>query len=161
MYNIIKVGADIYLTPWVKLNHNPNKDRVYFLAENRNPHDWVPSVVSANDQKSHQKLRDYVKALPENKRGKWEKFDEQICALAIQNNKMLRQKGVQILNEKFRNQTKGSSMDEYLIASMDTKYESGCWNCKGPVDSEWDLKHRACGWLICGHCGACGCGYQK
>jgi hypothetical protein len=36
---------------------------------------------------------------------------------------------------------------------------SYCWNCKQPVDNSIDLECSACGWIICGSCGACGCTY--
>jgi len=36
---------------------------------------------------------------------------------------------------------------------------SYCWNCKQPVDNSVDLECSACGWIICGNCGACGCTY--
>ena len=36
---------------------------------------------------------------------------------------------------------------------------SNCWNCKQPVDNSIDLECVACGWIICGSCGACGCTY--
>lgn len=36
---------------------------------------------------------------------------------------------------------------------------SHCWNCKQPVDNSIDLECSACGWIICGSCGACGCTY--
>ena len=148
------------MTPWVRLNHNPSEERVYFYAKDRDPNNWVASLVAGKDHKSHQKLRDYIKEIPDGQKAKWGNFDADLCAIAIQNQTLLRQKGVQKLNENFRNQTGTASSNEYFIELSDNKYESGCWHCKGPVDSDWDLKHRKCGWLICGHCGACGCGYR-
>jgi hypothetical protein len=34
-----------------------------------------------------------------------------------------------------------------------------CYKCKGPVNNTFDLECRACGWIICSYCAACGCGY--
>ena len=34
---------------------------------------------------------------------------------------------------------------------------SHCYACKTTVDNSYDLECARCGWIICGHCGACGC----
>ncbi len=34
---------------------------------------------------------------------------------------------------------------------------SHCYACKTTVDNSYDLECAGCGWIICGHCGACGC----
>lgn len=34
-----------------------------------------------------------------------------------------------------------------------------CYKCKGPVDNTFDLECKACGWIICSYCAACGCGF--
>jgi hypothetical protein len=36
-----------------------------------------------------------------------------------------------------------------------------CYNCPTNLDNIVDLEHIDCGWIICGSCGACGCGYNK
>ncbi len=33
---------------------------------------------------------------------------------------------------------------------------SVCWNCKKSVNNSVDLECLACGWIVCGSCGACG-----
>ena len=33
-----------------------------------------------------------------------------------------------------------------------------CYKCKGPVNNAFDLECKACGWIVCSYCGACGCG---
>ena len=38
--------------------------------------------------------------------------------------------------------------------------QSGCWNCKFPVDNIEDYECCICGWIICDKCGACGCAYK-
>lgn len=30
-----------------------------------------------------------------------------------------------------------------------------CWNCRNPLDNEYDIECRKCGWIICPTCGAC------
>lgn len=37
---------------------------------------------------------------------------------------------------------------------------SCCYKCKGPVNNTFDLECRACSWIICSYCAACGCGYS-
>lgn len=39
--------------------------------------------------------------------------------------------------------------------------ETWCWNCGSPLTSLADAKCGICGWLICGCCSACGCGYSQ
>lgn len=34
-----------------------------------------------------------------------------------------------------------------------------CYACKEHLDNAIDVECAACGWIICGTCGACGCGY--
>jgi len=34
-----------------------------------------------------------------------------------------------------------------------------CYVCKEHLDNAVDLECTMCGWIICGNCGACGCGY--
>jgi hypothetical protein len=36
-----------------------------------------------------------------------------------------------------------------------------CYKCKGPVNNTFDLECKACGWIICSYCAACGCGYRQ
>lgn len=38
-----------------------------------------------------------------------------------------------------------------------------CYSCKSKVSSDSNIACSACGWLICDHCGTCGCGrsYSK
>lgn len=36
-----------------------------------------------------------------------------------------------------------------------------CFKCKGPVNNAFDLECKACGWIICSYCGACGCGHKS
>ncbi len=38
---------------------------------------------------------------------------------------------------------------------------SVCWNCHKPLNNVIDLECSACEWIVCGACGACGCGYKK
>ena len=35
-----------------------------------------------------------------------------------------------------------------------------CYNCKRTVDNSKDLECTNCNWIVCGLCGACGCGYS-
>ena len=37
------------------------------------------------------------------------------------------------------------------------RHVSHCYACKTTVDNSHDLECARCGWIICGHCGACGC----
>ena len=160
MYNIFKDGSDIYLSPWRALDRDPKFDRVYFHAKSKKPEEWTTSVVSTKDHDIEKHIQKYIKLLPDKARVKWEPFAEEILELAEKNHKLLRQKAVQALNEKFRNQPGNSSSDQYFVKFNDSKYESGCWNCGTGIDSDYDLHHKECRWLICGHCGACGCGYH-
>ena len=34
-----------------------------------------------------------------------------------------------------------------------------CYSCKHPVDNAYDAECAVCGWIVCGTCGACKCGY--
>lgn len=36
-----------------------------------------------------------------------------------------------------------------------------CYSCKNTVSSESHVACSNCGWLICDHCGTCGCGRSK
>ena len=36
-----------------------------------------------------------------------------------------------------------------------------CYGCKSPLDNAVDLECLSCKWIPCGHCGACGCGYES
>ena len=42
----------------------------------------------------------------------------------------------------------------------DEPYVNHCWKCKKTVDSDYQKKCSACGWLKCSRCRACGCGYD-
>lgn len=44
--------------------------------------------------------------------------------------------------------------------SREVNRVSHCWNCKQKVDNSIDLECSACGWIVCGECGACGCLYS-
>lgn len=35
-----------------------------------------------------------------------------------------------------------------------------CWFCKSKLDNAVNSECNACGWILCGNCGACGCGYK-
>ena len=150
MYNIFKVGEDIFLSRWEKLDRDSNRDRVYFLAKSRTPEEWGALVVSAENHDPEKNIRKFIKALPIEAQLKWKSFAEEIVSLAVDNDKILRRKGVRALNEKFRNQSENSTDDEYFVTTKEDNYESGCWNCKKKVDSDYDLNHKVCGWLICG-----------
>ena len=66
---------------------------------------------------------------------------------------------VRILNEQFLDLDVEPSQEDYI--RLDRKhYRNHCWNCKETVDSDHELGHRKCHWLICSNCGACGCGYD-
>lgn len=39
-----------------------------------------------------------------------------------------------------------------------SKRSTHCYSCKKQVSSDSSLACAACGWLICNHCGTCGCG---
>lgn len=36
---------------------------------------------------------------------------------------------------------------------------ANCYSCRAKVDNDWHLECIACGWIVCGDCGACGCGH--
>jgi hypothetical protein len=36
-----------------------------------------------------------------------------------------------------------------------------CYSCHQKLDNESDNECNACGWIICGGCGVCGCGYES
>lgn len=38
--------------------------------------------------------------------------------------------------------------------------DSACLKCHTKVSSHLNLKCKVCGWLVCGKCGGCGCGYS-
>ncbi|HEV8552724.1 MAG TPA: hypothetical protein VGR65_04960 [Casimicrobiaceae bacterium] len=37
--------------------------------------------------------------------------------------------------------------------------DNSCYSCRCPVSNAFDLECRACGWIVCSQCAACGCGY--
>ena len=39
-------------------------------------------------------------------------------------------------------------------------YQSQCWKCKSPIDYQLE-RCPTCGWYMCFHCGACGCGFKR
>lgn len=43
-------------------------------------------------------------------------------------------------------------------ASASKSRASNCWSCTRYLNNEIDFECNVCGWIVCGHCGACGCG---
>lgn len=43
-------------------------------------------------------------------------------------------------------------------ASVSKPRASNCWACTRYLNNEIDYECKVCGWIVCGHCGACGCG---
>ncbi|MEM0516714.1 hypothetical protein WCN91_15070 [Pseudoalteromonas sp. YIC-827] len=50
---------------------------------------------------------------------------------------------------------------EYKGISHNSRYRraSHCYSCKSLVDNSQDIECKACDWIVCSHCGVCGCGY--
>ena len=157
MYRVIKVGNDIFVSSLLI------QQCAYFHAKDRDPSHWVLSFVTKQDYRNdrvNHRLEDYIAELPDAKKAKWEKFFLDLKAIAGENDSLLQEKIVKGLNEEFRGKTGSKTSNEYLTAGAEDNYSSHCWNCKDTVDSDVNLKHGTCGWLICAGCGACGCGYD-
>lgn len=45
-------------------------------------------------------------------------------------------------------------------AKHDGRRESVCYVCDTGVDSAFSPACESCGWIVCGNCGACGCGWH-
>ena len=61
---------------------------------------------------------------------------------------------------------KGISVDgRSLIAvagdMQKARRRTGCYSCRSTLDNFVDLECSACRWIMCPHCGACGCGYSR
>lgn len=48
----------------------------------------------------------------------------------------------------------------HIRSSDYKKRETGCYACKGTLNSEVNIECIACGWILC-RCGACGCGHSE
>lgn len=55
----------------------------------------------------------------------------------------------------------GADFSGLILADGRPERKAKCFNCHTIVDSVIDYKCGACGWIICTHCGACGCGYKR
>lgn len=52
-----------------------------------------------------------------------------------------------------------AQLEDILPNSIQEEYASYCWHCKFQITSQFK-RCETCGWYICLHCGACGCGYN-
>lgn len=62
------------------------------------------------------------------------------------------------LHESFLN-TKGK-ISSGVVKAHGRRRITHCYSCKEHLDNAVDLECSICKWIICGNCGACGCGYE-
>ena len=48
-----------------------------------------------------------------------------------------------------------------LRKNINGRRVNNCYNCKKTVDNSRDYECVSCNWIICGLCGACGCGFRR
>lgn len=129
---------------------------VVFQIPSRDPSSWEPFF--APEVSSYRPILIYTLKDGEEK-DKWQQFAEEILEIARKNLPILDNKIGMLLNARYRKQRNYKNISEYTFASH-TSYQNVCWRCHESVDSESELGHKKCGWLICHSCGACGCGYK-
>ena len=160
MYAVVKLGSEIYLRQLGSAYTLPDGDVVIFRVSSRNPAEWEPMLVQFLEaRKKYPPIMHYISGLDKKEEQKWSKFTSDIKEIAEKNDRILQTKIAKIKNEKFRNENPNSSNEDY-ITNITRRYENHCWQCHAPVDSQSELGHKVCGWLICSTCGACGCGYS-
>lgn len=78
-----------------------------------------------------------------------ERFKRELLA---KHGRFLQRKGIDASN---------ISAQKITQAYQRTHRETGCYDCRSTIDNEVDLECSQCSWIICGECGACGCGHPE
>jgi len=103
-----------------------------------------------NNPHSHNRLENLIKESPISCRELKHKIEERHA------NKLKK------IKEKHKQHLEISGL-EYRGVKFNSKKivrTTHCYSCKEPLDSTIDLECNSCNWIICGCCGACGCGYS-
>jgi len=161
MYNVLKSGSEIFIREQINIRNDLIGDVVIFRTETRNPNDWVPKIVNVSKvRENFPVLRRFLETLDQSQKKKWKKFEADLLELAMLNHAMLKKKATIALNENLLQKDGNPSSGEYFVPKK-SQYQNHCWKCGSDVDSEFQLSHSECKWLICSQCGACGCGFDR
>lgn len=154
---------------WVLLDRNiPNNktNNLIFLRASDWSH-YEDTRENWNNTKLYNGAMFYIKSLPKEKqKDALEKYEG-----IIKNNQKLEvyAKLVGIFEPKYFEvvENKHKAFIKRLNKHIGTlkKSDAGtrsshCYNCKRKVDNSFDFECSICNWIVCGHCGACGCGYN-
>ena len=108
----------------------------------------------------------YLKSITEAMQISGRRELEQFKARSKEFHRMAVEAGTVVEERRF-SELRAHYFDQLQLANPGFKAATGrarrvthCYACKHSLDSNASFECNSCGWLICGLCGACGCGYH-